>query len=819
MKKLTATIVMALLTAISFAQVSGTISGTIKDGNQPNILASASINLLKASDSTLVKIGLANTAGVYSLENIAEGTYLIMGHLIGYEKIYSQPVNITADNKNATVPLLQLVPLTKKMEGVVVTARKNFIEQKIDKTVLNMDASITNTGSTILEVLEKAPGVTVDKDGNISLKGKQGVTVMIDGKPTPMSQADLANYLGSIPSSNLDKIELMSNPSAKYDASGNSGIINIITKKNKRAGFNGSMALAYGRSDLGKMNNSLNLNYRKNKINLFSNLSANYRKQTQTLDINRIYSNTDNSVRAIFDQETTTDRQREYYNAKVGMDYYASKKTTLGVVFTGSTAPGETIGISKSFLKNSFKVTDSIVTAERTENNKYKDYAVNFNLRHTFDSTGREITADLDYGNYNMFNDQYLNNGVFTPAFQLKYEEILLGALPSDINVYSAKVDYTHPLKKDLKLESGVKFSHVDTENGSNYFNLVNNVKQVDERRTSNFNYAENITAAYVNMSQSIKKWGFQLGLRAENTSYNGKQYGNPLQADSSFKKSYLNIFPTGYVSYKANAKNDFGFSAGRRIQRPDYSDLNPFLSFIDKYTYEEGNPYLRPMYSNVFELTHAYNQFLNTSLNYTITKDLFNEVFRQNNKLYDSISTISGTGNFGKAHSLSLAVNAQLKIAKWYRAMVYAEGNYQDVIADINGDHLETKNKMLTFNVSNQFTFKKNWSAELSGFYRTASNESQMHISALSQIDMAVKKDFLKKKASLKLSVKDILGPMKVNGNIKFNNTLANFTQQRDSRVVTLGFNYRFGKPIKGLKNRKSGGTGDEQKRIGGEN
>lgn len=811
--------VLALITTISFAQSAGTITGKIKDGNQLNILATASINLLNAKDSSLVKIGLANVEGDYILENVAEGKYLIMAHIVGYEKIYSNAIIISDMQTKVQVATLQLEPLPQKLEGVVLTARKNFIEQKIDKTVLNMDASITNTGNTILEVLEKAPGVSVDKDGVISLKGKQGVTIMIDGKPTPMSNADLSNYLSGIPSSNLDKIELMTNPSAKYDAAGNSGIINIITKKNKRAGFNGSVALAYGRSDLGKTNNSLNLNYRKNKVNIFTNLSANYRKQSQMLNINRIYSAPDNSVKAIFDQETTQDRERQNYNGKIGIDYFASKNTTIGMVLTGSTSPNKTLGESYTFLKNNNKITDSIVTASRSENNSWKDMGVNLNLRHSIDSTGREITADLDYGNYKSFQNQYLLNSVFNSNFQLKYDETLLGLLPSNINVYSAKVDYTHPLKDGLKLESGLKFSHVDTKNGSNYFNVINNTKEVDFRRTSHFDYNENIAAAYLNMSKSIKKWGYQLGIRAENTSYNGKHYGNLIQADSSFKNSYLNIFPTTYISYNANDKNSFGFSAGRRIQRPDYSDLNPFLSFLDKYTYNEGNPYLKPMYSNVFELTHTYNQFLNTTLNYTHTTDLFSEVFRQNNQPNDSISTINGMGNFGKSQSLSLSTNAQIKIAKWLRTMVYAEGNYREITGNYNGDPINLKNYVFTLNINNQFTFKKDWSAELSGFYRSASNEGQLHLGALSQFDVAVKKDFLKKKASLKLSVRDLLGPMKVDGSIKFNSTLANFTQQRDSRVVTLGFNYRFGKPIKGLKNRKSGGAGDEQKRIGGEN
>jgi iron complex outermembrane receptor protein len=814
MKKLFTTLTFAAISLCSFAQNGGKISGKIKDGGNQVVIDAAAISLLNAKDSSLVKTSVTDKEGGFSFENVKDGNYLVMATSVGHTKVYSKPVSI-AEGSAAETGVLQLLPASKNMAEVVVTAKKQFVERKIDKTIINPDALISNTGTTAMEVLEKAPGVSVDKDGNISLKGKQGVIVMLDGKPSYMSGADLANYLRGLPSSTIENIELMTNPSAKYDASGNSGIINIRTKKNKQRGFNGSLSTSYGQGVYPKTNNSINLNYKVGKVNIFSTLSANYRENTNHLDINRIYGNDDKTVRAIFDQKTITKRRNQNYNGKIGMDFYASKKTTLGFVYQGYTTPGTEDGSSTSFLKSPVGVIDSIVTAMRQEKSTWKSNSLNFNVRHTFDSTGRELTADLDYVRYKSGRVQDFENGVFNPDYTSKYNDRLMGDLPADIKIYSAKADYVHPLKKGLKMEAGLKFSYVTTDNAANYFNVINDVKYVDYKKTNHFEYQENINAAYVNFSKNIKKWGFQLGLRLENTNYEGLQSGNPTKPDSSFKRSYTNVFPTTYISYEADSKNNFGFSFGRRINRPDYEDLNPFLFFIDKYTYEEGNPFLKPMYSNVFELSHTYNQFLTTTLNYSHTTDLFNETFRQSNQPDDSISTIVSRGNYGIVNNLSLAVNAQVKVAKWYTAMLYGEARYLQTKGDLNGDVLDIESKNLAFNVNNQFSFKKGWGAELSGFYRTKVTEGQMTIKALSQIDAAVKKDVLKGKGSLRLSVRDIFGPMKVHGGMNFQNTIVAFQQVRDSRVVTLGFNYRFGKPIKGLKNRRSGGAGSEQDRI----
>ncbi|MEO6687030.1 MAG: outer membrane beta-barrel family protein, partial [Dyadobacter sp.] len=474
-------------------------------------------------------------------------------------------------------------------------------------------------------------------------------------------------------------------------------------------------------------------------------------------------------------------------------------------------------GNSISYPRNSYGILDSIVTANRIEDSKWRNAAVNLNFQHNFDSTGRQLTADVDFLQYRSDKDQQFDNIIYNANWSERYSDRLVGELPSDIKIYSAKTDYTQTIKKGIKLDAGLKFSYVTTDNTAGYFNVVNDIKSIDIKKTNRFQYKENVNAAYINLSKTIKKWGFQAGVRLENTSYEGHQFGNEFrrELDSTFKRSYTNAFPTAYISYNANDKNQFGFSFGRRIERPDYEDLNPFLFFLDKYTYGEGNPFLKPMYSNVFELTHTYKQFLTTTFNYSNTVDLFNETFRQNNEPTDSISTIVTKGNYGHTDNISLSLNAQIKIAKWWNLMVYTEGNYQQFKGTLYAERINVHGSTFTANLNNQFSFKKGWSAELSGFYRSKSPEGQIQINSMSQVDLGVKKDVLKNKGSLKLSLRDIYGPRIVKGNINFQNTEANFRQYNDNRVVTISFNYRFGKPIKGTQKRKTGGAGDEQNRV----
>ena len=798
----------------SFAQSNGKISGTIKEGGNQQILKGASISLLHSSDSSLAKASITDKDGNFFFENINQGIYFLTASYIGRKTVNSKSFVLSADKPTVVVEVLQLLPNDKDLKEVSVISKKAFIERKIDKTVVNVDASVTNAGSTAMDVLEKSPGVTVDKDGNISLKGKQGVMIMLDGKPSFLSGAELANLLRNMSAANLDQIEIMTNPSAKYDAAGNSGIINIKTKKTKQKGMNGSLTLGYGQGVYAKTNNSLNLNYRNGKFNIFSTLSVNQRKNYQHLDIKRVYKNMDQSVTAIFDQNARMLHNNGSNSAKIGVDYYASKKTTIGFVVSGFINPEKQTNLNTSYLKNGFGIVDSVAVSTGSEDGSWKNGAINFNLRHQFDSTGREFTMDIDYMDYNAIKTQPFSNITYLPNGTVSNSNQLVGELPSVIKIYSAKADYTHPVKNIVKIETGIKTSFVNTDNTAGYFNIINDVKHPDYEKSNRFRYKENINAAYFNASKEIKKWGFQAGLRLENTNYSGNQFGNPQRTDSSFTKSYVGLFPTMFVSYNANEKNQFSFSYGRRINRPAYEDLNPFMFYLDKYTYGEGNPFLRPSYANVLEMSHTFQQWLTTTVNYSHTKDLFSEIFEPR-----GYATVIKQGNLASADNASISVSAQKPLTKIWTLIVYSEANYSQYKGLTFGNSEKRTGNTYLVNINNQFKFNKGWSAELSGFYRTKGIEGQVSINPLSQVNAGVQKEILKKKGTLKLNIRDAFFSMVQNGKLDILNTDASFHQYGDSRVVSLNFTYRFGKSIKGVQKRKTGGAGDEQNRIKGVN
>ncbi len=580
---------------------------------------------------------------------------------------------------------IELVPIARELSAVTVTGHRPLIEQRIDRMVVNVDAAVTNVGATALEVLEKSPGITLDKDGNISLKGKQGVQVFIDGKPSYLSGADLVNLLRNMTASQLDQIEIMTNPPAKYDAAGNSGIINIKTKKNKVKGFNGSATAGYSQGVYWSTNESLNMNYRNNKFNVFMNYNFNKNNGFQQLDIHRSYKASDGkTVIAQFDQSAFMPRTNINDNLKFGLDYYATKKTTIGFLLSGFVNPGTNNNYNTSYLKDANGVVDSIVQSTSLNQSTWKNGSVNLNFRHEYDSTGRELTADLDYSSYVSRSNQDFVNASYFPDMTPKSETHLVSTLPVNINIYSAKADYTHPLNKTTKLEAGVKSSFVNTDNAANYFNLIGGSEVPDYTKTNRFQYDENINAAYISMNKQVKKFGIQAGLRFENTNYKGHQLGNPAVPDSLFRNTYNNLFPTVFISYAADKNNQFGLSLGRRIDRPAYGDLNPFLFFIDNYTYEAGNTFLKPQYSNNIEVSHTYKNFLTTTVNYSRTTNFFTETFEQKD-----FATIVRKGNIGERQNAGISVSAQVPVTKWWTSILYTNYNYNMFKGELYGEML----------------------------------------------------------------------------------------------------------------------------------
>ncbi|MBI5371814.1 MAG: TonB-dependent receptor [Sphingobacteriales bacterium] len=813
-------IVFVVLTLVSQAQSAGggRVKGMVTDGSA-KILESATITLVRAADSSVAKISVADRSGQFEFDDVAEGRYFVSITAIGHEKGFSETFELNPANMFVQLKTVDLVPQAKSLGAVTVTSRKPLIEHRVDRTVVNVEAAVTNVGASAMEVLEKSPGISVDKDGNISLKGKQGVQVYIDGRPSYLSGADLANYLRSLSSSQLDQIEIMTNPPAKYDAAGNSGIINIKTKKTKQFGYNGSVSSNWSQGRYPKINESFNFNYRKNKVNFFTNLGYNSRKNFQNLDIQRKFiESATKEVKSHFDQESRIREQMQSYNAKLGLDYYSSPNTTWGVVLNGFYNPGIFANNSDIQISNPDRVLLSRTYASTSNDRNWKNLSANLNYRHVFDTAGRELTADVDYLTYRSSNNQDLVNAYFdaqgAPGTKA---DTLLGYLPQDISIYSAKMDYVHPLKKGAKLEAGIKTSYVSTDNNALYDSLNYGIKVRDIGRSNHFLYKENINAAYINYSRSLsKKLSGQFGLRVENTIAKGDQ----VTTGDHFDRNYTQLFPTAFLQYTVSDKHTLGLNYGRRLERPDYGDLNPFILFLDKYTFEQGNPNLRPQFSHNIELSHTYKGFLNTTLNYTRTTDMINDVLEQDP---DKNETAIRKQNIAKQRQYGISVSAGGQLTKWWSGNVYANvyNNYFKGI--LNGDPVKIDATTAQFNGSTQFKFKKTWSAELNGFYRTGGVDGVFRINGFGMLNLGLSKQLFKGKGSLRFNIRDILYSQKIRGTIKYSNIDAAFQQHRDSRQAALGFTYRFskGKLNNNNSRRKTGGASEEQNRVkaGGEN
>jgi hypothetical protein len=804
-----------LLTIISLkasAQSDARIAGRVSDAKGQPIEA-ATITLLQARDSARIKATVTDKTGHFRIDHLPAGAYLVLTSSVGFAPVYSAPFELGVTGTRNLPPIV-LTGASTSLQAFAVVAKKPFIEQKADRMVVNVDASPSNAGTTAMDVLEKSPGITLDKDDNVSLKGKQGVTIMIDNKPTYLQASQLASYLRSLPASAIDQIEIMTNPSAKYDAAGNSGIINIKTKKNKLRGFNGNANLTWSQGVYPKPTGSVNLNYRDGRANYFLNASYAHWEGFHDLTIGRKYLDADSkTINSIFQQQTNIHFTNPELNLKFGMDYSLTPKTTIGFVVSGFRNKEDDRNQSHIQLLNPHYTVDSIVNSPSTSNTTWKNGSVNLNFRRTYDSAGRELTADLDYVRYSNMGDQYFDNLTYSPDMTLLNESILTGHLPSAINIYTFKTDYTRPLAHGYKLETGLKLSYVNTDNSANYYDLVNNTEQVDTTKTNHFLYRENINAGYVNMTKTFKKLTVQLGVRAENTNYSGHQLGNGISVinrDSSFSRSYVNLFPTAFFSYAVNDNNQLTLNYGRRIDRPAYQDLNPFLFFLDQYTYQAGNPWLQPQYTQNVELSHTYHHLLTTTLNYSYTKNFFSETFEQSGQ-----ATIVRNGNIGSRQNAGIAVSAQLSVAKWWTAILYSDLNYNRFSGMLYGENINVDATTLLLNVNNQFSLPNGWGGEISGFYRTKGVEGQVVIEAFGQASAAVSKKILHDKASLKLAMRDIFYTNHPQGYLNFQQTEATFRNSRDSRQVALTFSWNFGKPMKGISSRHNNGAGDEESRV----
>ncbi|MCC6279541.1 MAG: TonB-dependent receptor [Saprospiraceae bacterium] len=787
----------------------GNISLHIQN-EEKQALEGVSIGLMHAKDSTLAKIAITDQQGLAELDDIRFGTYFLTAFLMGYEKLQSAPITIDAGRLRIDLPAFQLEKSAQALAEVTIAHKKPFLERQLDKLVLNVENSIASAGSNVLEVLERAPGVLVNQETSINLKGKQGVVVMIDGKPSPLSGADLINYLKGIPASNIDKIEIITNPSAKYDAAGNAGIINIKFKKDQRQGLNGSVSLSAGQGFYFKPNGSTNLNFRKKKWNLFGNYSYGQPKGFTRFYINRKFFDNNHEVESVFDQTSFTKQPIRSHNGKIGADFYAGPKTVIGVVFNGNLFHNKRDGYTNALITDPEGVLQYTTSMDNVLNDKRFNGFGNLNFKHTIDSTGKELTMDVDYGSYQSHADQNFVTEQFSAAIVPPPGYVLHTDQRGNLSVKSVKADYLHPLKHDAKLEAGLKSSIVETDNDIKFFNVVDMEEQPDPTRSNHFIYKENINAAYLNFAKSFPKIDFQVGLRLEQT----RTEGNQLTTGEQFTRSYAYLFPSVFVNRKLSEKNQFSFSYSRRIDRPDYRQLNPFRIFVDAYTYVVGDPALKPVLTNSYELGHTFLQKYSTTLSYTQSKEVITDVFVQDDLTKISYQTPANLQNFDQ---VSLAVSAPLSIRKWLNSSINGSVYWNRYTSPFQGGELLNSYTSWDMNVNNSISLGKNgWSAELSAYYQSRMAWGLFIIRDLAQVGAGIQKTSANKLSTFKLAVSDVLYTNHIAVIVQYQNQDWFTDRTWDSKVVTLSYTQRFGKNTVQQARRRTSGIEEEKKRAG---
>ncbi|MBO0951403.1 TonB-dependent receptor domain-containing protein [Fibrella forsythiae] len=784
--------------------IRGSISGQcIDQADKP--LPFSTMLLVKASDSTLVKGAVADAEGTYLFDHIAAGQYLVAAQQVGYAKNYTAAFSLDADHLTIKLPVLKLAEEQRKLAEVTVVAKRPFIEQQVDRMVVNVENSAVAAGNTLLEVLEKAPGVTVDQQNEeLKVRGKSGVIVEIDGKRSYLSTQELMNLLRNTPSDNVEKLEVITNPSAKYDAAGNSGIINIKFKKNKNFGTNGTFTIGAGQTlqpnGRGRASTSLNLNHREGKVNLFGTYSFGQYNNFNRNDIYRRIPYQGNVT--YFDQHSSRFSSSQNHNFKLGTDWSMSKKTTIGLLFSGfSEAWNQPNSQSNTdILNEQLTVTRRFSTNGVTGNN-LTNLNYNLNAKHQFDDKGRELSADVDYVTYDGRSRNTLGTQYFSPdGSATGRPDSVRNTMPSSINILVAKLDYAHPLGTG-KFEAGLKSSRVQSDNDLT-FETKSDVWAVDQTRSNRFIYTENISAAYANYSTKLgKKTQLQTGLRLEHT----QSVGNSVTLNDLRERTYTNLFPSVFLTQQLDTNNALSLNYSRRIDRPNYQTLNPFIFFLDPYTYQQGNPNLRPQFTHSLQLTHTFKQVFITTLAYSRISDaIISEVPHQipaENKTYVTSENIDHQDN------INLTISFPVKVTKWWQMQTNLSGFYNNYKTYYNDQLLTLQQTSWNVYSSQNLTLSKTMSVEVSGYYNGAGVYGFYRYQPQSALSIGIQKQVWEKKGRFSLNINDIFWGNKFSGLAKFQDIDFAIKSFWQSRVVRASFTYRFGNQnVKAARQRNTG-------------
>lgn len=792
------------LCSITIISAQVVVSGKLNDPSGAAV-PGANLFLFKQSDSALVKAAVSDGQGQFLFDEIPAGDYYLRVNSEGNAVYYQSSIQV--GTASADLGVLKL-SAAKELEGVTVRAQKPLIEIHADKLVVNVANSIVNTGSNALEVLGRSPGVMVDQSENIRLKGKPAVTIMIDGKPTPVQGTDLANLLKNMPAANIEKIELISNPGARYDAAGSGGIINIITKRSRNAGWNGSVNVNYGQGVYHKSGAGINASYRKKKWTVNTSYNYGNRAGFNNLAIDRYFYDGNGNTRVAYSQDGGTIYPAQSHSGMLAADYAWTKQTTIGVAVTGDLTHFDPRGDNYSRVDSGDTYT-FFGTSNRS-NDKWYNYSVNSYLRHNFDSNGRSLAIDADYARFwNQTYQRYTNKYYDRQGDFLMPDYLLFGDLNGLTQIRSAKIDYSQNLFAGIKMDIGVKASLVTADNSLFYYDQTSGSSVLDSSKSNHFVYRENINAGYLNLAKEGEKWSWQFGLRGEQTLAEGDQRTTHIR----FERNYFQLFPSLAVQRHLNKDNDLGVTLSRRIDRPNYRQLNPFRYFLDPTNSRIGNPYLLPSLTYAAELSHVFKQRFVTTLSYSVGKDIIVETLEADTAHPNT--SINSDKNLGYQYYYGLSGSYSPNITKWWTMTINFNAYYTQFKGNLSNTPLNEGQLTGDMNMMNSFTLPWGLTGEISGFYQTPQRWGYYKFKAMYALNFGLQKSFLNRKLTVKTSFNDVFRSSAPNAEMHFNNFTEYFVATRDTRVFMLSLTWRFGTNQQARRHR--GGAEDEIRRASG--
>jgi len=784
-----ATIISNTFASAQDADIKGKV---INQDNQP--VVSASVYLMGSTGNELIKSAITDENGNYHIISAPSGNYYVEVSSVGYGKAKSKSFELT--DKTYLVEDIQISNDSEAIEAVTVQGQVPLVRNVDGKLVLNVENSTLAAGNNALEVVKRAPGVSVDKDDNLQLMGQQGVNVTIDGRQTYMSGEQLATFLKSTDASQIKSVEVATTRSAKEDAEGAAGTINIVLKKNTTEGFNGSFVASAAHGKHLRGNSSLNLNYKKNNTTLFGSYAYTDNKRQFDLGLERIISNEGQAN--FFDQNAVMNQRDRSHNYRVGVEHKTSAMNTMMLQFTGNNDQETGDNNSQSDIGLVNGKIDSILRSTSQSEELFNRYSANFNNEFKIDTSGSKLTLDLDWSIFKTNTDinyQYRTENVAGDLFYP--QEIERSGMPVDIDIYVGKIDYVKPFKHG-KIEAGIKYSNVKSDNNLIFEQRIDDTWQSYAGRSNHFIYKEQISAGYIDYSTAFGKWTAKLGLRAEHTISDG----NSITKENRVKRDYLDFFPSANLGYNMDENNILSLSYAKKVTRPNYRYLNPFRYYIDKLTYQEGNPYVRPQYTHGFTLNYTLMQKYNFTLGTDITNDAIVESMGQ-----DSVTktTWISRENLAKNVSSYLNMNIPVRIGSFWTMNNNVTGIYMHFKGPIAGHFADLGSFFVQANSMNSFKLSSDLSAEVNLNGNTPFLYNVYKISGRFNTDLGLNYNFKDKKSSLKLVVTDVFRTNRNNVSTDFEEFNSVVRQYNDNQTVRVTFNYKFGNLKQQFKKRDS--------------